>query len=180
MKVITAPNNYKMQEGEISIFLAGGITNCSDWQSEIIDRLGYDLGINDLVIFNPRRKNFPIHKPSAAYEQIEWEFDNLNRMDIFSMYFCSGDSDQPICLYELGRYIAKMQIRFPIDWENRIIISVEKGYKRTQDVIIQTQLACGKKININTSQPNNDILMNYHTIAICKAYNRLKRMKIMI
>lgn len=177
MRVITAPEVYKLQDGEVSVFLAGGITNCSNWQEKVITKLESELcgsTYDNLVIFNPRRENFPIDKPSAAYEQIEWEFNNLGCMDIFSMYFCEGDSDQPICMYELGRYIAKMQERFPIDWEHRIIISVESNYKRKLDVITQVGLACGSKLTV-TVQPCAEILMDYHTTYICDAFRRIKK-----
>lgn len=158
----------------MSVFLAGGITNCHKWQNGVINRIEDKWGNKDLVIFNPRRDDFPIGIPSAAYEQIEWEYNQLNNMDIFSMYFCDGESDQPICMYELGRYIVKMQTRFPIDWENRIIISVEQGYKRKQDVITQVRLACGDKISV-TVQPCADVLMDYHTEYICNAFSKIKR-----
>ena len=172
MKVITAPNEYKLQDGEISVFLAGGITNCPEWQKDIITRLE-GLSTENLVVFNPRRDNFPIDDPTAAYKQIDWEFRQLEKVDIFSMYFSSGISDQPICMYELGRNIVKIQMRFPKDWENRIIVSVEDGYKRKQDVLIQSDLACGKKLIVN-SQINEDILKDYHAERIVKAYNKIK------
>lgn len=168
MKVITAPNEYSLKEKEISVFLAGGITNCPKWQDDIINRLEW-LSTENLVVFNPRRDNFPINDKNAAYRQIEWEFNQLEKVDIFSIYFTSGISDQPICMYELGRNLVKMQMRFPKDWENRIIISVEDGYKRKQDVIIQSELACGKKLSINT-QISEDILKDYHAEQIVKAY----------
>ena len=88
----------------------------------------------DITIFNPRQEHFNVSDKSASYKQISWEFERLEQMDIFSMYFCNDDSDQPICLYELGRNIIRMQNRFPSDWEKRIIISVEDGYKRKEDV----------------------------------------------
>lgn len=171
MKEIIAPTEYIMQKNEISLFLAGGITNCPKWQKDIIKRLN-DYQTDELVVFNPRRDNFPIDDKTAAYEQILWEFNQLNNIDIFSIYFSSGVSDQPICMYELGRYIAKMQYRFPIDWEERIIISVEDGYKRKEDVIIQTSLACGNKVLVNV-QLNEDVLKAYHSEYIAKAYKRL-------
>lgn len=146
MRVITAPEPLDIKDDEIAVFLAGGITNCEDWQKEVIDLLQYNNRpnvIERLVIFNPRRENFPIHDPNAAQEQIEWEFNALEKCDIFSMYFSGGDSDQPICMYELGRNIVRMQMKHPLDWKDRIVITIEKGYKREQDVRIQTQLACG-------------------------------------
>ena len=167
MKVITAVEQYNLKPGEVSVFLAGGITNCPNWQDDIIGRLK-EYNLDNLAIFNPRRKNFPINDPNASHEQIWWEFCKLEEADIFSMYFSSGVSDQPICMYELGRYIVRMQMRFPTNWKDRIIISVENGYKRKQDVLIQTELACGD-LFINT-QLSNEILKDYHAELIKKAY----------
>lgn len=133
-QVITAPNVEKPVYK--TVFLAGGITNCKDWQSEVIKELEFE----DITIFNPRRAHFDITDKTAADIQIAWEFERLEQMDIFSMYFCDGESDQPICMYELGRNIVRMQNRFPSDWQNRIIVSVEEGYKRKKDVITQLQL----------------------------------------
>ena len=66
-KVIEAPKLYTPKENEMSLFLGGGITNCPDWQKELIELL---KDTPDLVMFNPRRANFPIHDPNAAEEQI--------------------------------------------------------------------------------------------------------------
>ena len=172
MKVITGIENYIPQENDICVFLAGGITNCHEWQDEVIKNLESFPYTDNLIIFNPRRKNFPIHDPNASRQQIEWEFKWLERMDIFSMYFCKDDSDQPICLYELGRNLVRMQNRFPSDWEDRIIITCEKGYKRQQDVIIQTELAT------KTYMPDEVIFGNetdhalkiYHTLPIIEGF----------
>lgn len=133
-QIITAPSSATPKHK--SVFLAGGITNCKEWQKEVIKELDYA----DITIFNPRQEHFDVTDKLAAYKQIEWEFDRLETMDMFSMYFCNDNSDQPICMYELGRNIVRMQNRFPADWQKRIVISVEKGYKREKDVLIQMQL----------------------------------------
>ena len=130
---------------KLTVFLAGGITRCDNWQSEVIRY----LSDTDIVICNPRRKTFDIADVSAAQKQIEWEFNKLEEMDIFSMYFCTGESVQPICMYELGRNILRMQQRFPYSWARRIVISVEEGYSRSFDVCIQTMLATDNKIVVN-------------------------------
>ena len=64
-----------------------------------------------------------------------------------------------------------MQIRFPIDWKDRIVVSVENGYKRKQDVIIQTELACGN-LFVN-SQIADEILKDYHAEMIIRSYRKL-------
>lgn len=122
----------KEQGRGLRIFLAGGITNCPDWQSELIEILKASDIKTDLDIYNPRRKNFPIHDKKAAEEQIKWEFDRLKSAYMRIFWFSKG-SLNPIVLYELGM------------WGNSrnapIIIGLDGGYERRQDVIIQTMLA---------------------------------------
>ena len=172
MKIITAPEKYDLKENEISVFLAGGITNCEEWQNKIIDYLKDNPynDLNDLVVFNPRRENFPIDDKSAAQEQIEWEFNNIERCDIFSIYFCGGISDQPICMYELGRNILRLQNRFPANWQERIVISIEEEYKRKDDVIIQTRLATNNITSIAVGKEKEDDLISTHADRIIDAY----------
>ncbi len=149
-----------------SVFLAGGITNCKEWQKKVI----YELEFKDISIFNPRQEHFDMSDINASFNQILWEFERLEKMDIFSMYFCNDNSDQPICMYELGRNIIRMQNRFPNDWEKRIIISVEDGYKRKNDVLIQTELATGGKIFVD-----GDATPEVHANYIKRAYMLLAR-----
>lgn len=161
MRVITAPEKYIRQPNDITVFLAGGITNCWEWQDKVIELLEKE-NLEHLVVFNPRRKDFPINDPNASYEQIKWEFDMLEQCNIFSMYFCAGESDQPICMYELGRNICRMQMRFPTDWNMRLIITSEYNYKRAKDVSIQTMLATDYiTINSNIAQHIDNIIEAY-------------------
>jgi len=134
MKVITAPDySFKNEVGTLA-FLAGGITNCPEWQDEVIEILkDSDAG----VLLNPRRKNFPIHDPNAAREQITWEFDALGDAQIFSMWFSAGESDQPICMYEYGRNVAIHQQQGDLKC---VVVGVEPGYRREADVRIQSEL----------------------------------------
>lgn len=148
MKVITSPQLYAKKQNDLICFLAGGISNCKPWQDQVIKELqniGKGVDLSNLVIINPRCKNFNITDPYASYNQIKWEFNWLEQMDLFSMYFCESESVQPICMYELGRNLIRMQQRFP-DFYNRIIIGIEQNYKRKQDVMIQTQFAVGSQI----------------------------------
>lgn len=161
IQILTAPSSEKPIYP--SVFLAGGISNCKNWQNEVIE----ELSLEDLSIFNPRQSHFDITDKNASYKQILWEFERLERMDVFSMYFCNSDSDQPICMYELGRNILRMQNRFPNDWHDRIIISVEHGYKRAQDVLIQTQL-CAPKLFVEM-----DATPNTHAHYIKKAIKKI-------
>jgi hypothetical protein len=148
MRVITAVENFKSElfDNTITCFLAGGITKCWDWQKAVIAELNkFDLP-DHFVIFNPRREKFPINDPNASFEQISWEFKYLNSCDIFSMYFVNSESDQPICMYELGRNLMRMKLMYPISCVNRVIITCEDGYSRYNDVKIQSRLALGADV----------------------------------
>lgn len=147
MRYIEALEEYTplMDENKLtekSIFLAGGITNCPDWQQELRNML-YDC---NLAILNPRRKNFPINDPNASKEQISWEFNHFKIADIISFWFSRG-SLNPIVLFELGKWLS--QKRKPI------FIGIDPKYKRKQDIIIQTAL----------ERPDIKIVFSLHELA---------------
>lgn len=132
MKYIEAPEKH--YTGEISIFLAGGITNCPDWQKEMVELLK-DL---DIVIFNPRRENFPIGEKTAAYEQIEWEFEFLDRVDMILFWFSRG-SLNPIVLFEYGKWLMNTRTK-GLGIYKPIFVGIDPEYERRADVEIQTNL----------------------------------------
>lgn len=129
--IIESPNDvYSIEHNKnIKLFLAGGISNCPDWQAEIIKDL---KNIKNLSIYNPRRKDFPMDNVNAAESQITWEYNKLKESDIILFWFSKG-SLNPIVLYELGK------------WGNSshtcIIIGLDPEYERSQDVYYQTKLA---------------------------------------
>lgn len=161
-QVIIAPSTEKPKH--ISVFLAGGITNCKEWQKEVME----ELKDYDISVFNPRQEHFDVSDKSASQKQIVWEYERLEKMDIFSMYFCNDNSDQPICMYELGRNIVRMQNRFTNDWQKRIVVSVEDGYKRKQDVLIQLSLcAPSLYVNADATPSNHAVLIRNAVCGIC-------------
>lgn len=177
INLITAPNEslYDLPdypEEKLRIFLAGGITGCRDWQKECVewlDEILYNDNERNVLVYNPRRDIWDMNNPSATYQQIKWEFRNLEKMDIFSMYFCTSDTSVgPMCFYELGRYICRMQMRFPNSWQKRIIISTDKGYSRADDVCYQTMFA-GDGIRIN-----ENVTPKTHAWAILNAIHELE------
>lgn len=124
MTYVEAP--HRVEVNKKSIFLAGGITGCPDWQKKIVEKIK-DL---DIVIYNPRRANFDISDPNASKIQIEWEHDMLRKADVISFWFCK-ETIQPITLYELGAHTVTSK---------PLIIGMDKGYERKDDVEIQTKL----------------------------------------
>lgn len=108
------------------LFLAGSITGATDWQEYVVSKIK-DLNI---VVYNPRRKKFPINDPNVAYEQIEWEHKALRKAEIISFWFAK-ETMAPITLYELGAWSMT---------HKDIIIGVDPDYPRKQDVQIQTKL----------------------------------------
>jgi len=130
LKYIEAINEYDNngKSRKESIFLAGGITNCPNWQKELIKL----LEDTELVIYNPRRENFPIHDSNASFEQIKWEHKYFRKVDMISFWFSRG-SLNPIVLFELGRWS-----HFLLD--KVIFVGVDLEYERRRDVEIQLEL----------------------------------------
>lgn len=134
VNVYTAPDLLPADEPQTyTVFLAGGITGCWEWQTEAIrlfssmsDRLPPGVTLN---LLNPRRENFPKDDPDAAKEQIWWEQRAIEAADTVLFWF-TKDTVQPIVLLELGRVMERAAY-------SQMAVGVEKGYVREQDVLLQ-------------------------------------------
>jgi hypothetical protein len=125
MRSLEAPEDF---DGiGLSIFLAGGVTGCPDWQSALASL----LPALDVTALNPRRHRFDIADDSMTVEQIEWEFRHLRRASAIAFWF-PAESICPIALFELGA------------WSERatpLLVGTHPQYPRRRDVIEQLRLA---------------------------------------
>lgn len=121
-----------------SVFLAGGITGCPDWQKEILNYFWEA----DLIVYNPRREvwpdDFEIRKGNGSgvttdtEKQIMWEHKLLRRSDMILFWF-PEETLCPITLFELGNHLNNTS-------HKPILIGCHPNYKRILDVEIQTKL----------------------------------------
>ena len=131
--IVTAPEmNLSVQNANaFKVFMAGGITNCPDWQSDLLNKLPRWKDSKEVNFFNPRRASFDITDPNATEVQITWEHTWLKLANAHIFWFSTG-SLNPIVLYELGR------------WGNSnnkpMFVGMDKDYARRKDVEIQTAL----------------------------------------
>ena len=124
MRYVEALNEW---DGEgVSLFIAGGISNCSDWQSEMAPL----LSDTELVLLNPRRKNFPMEDPFAAPIQIKWEHKYLAYPHAVLFWF-PPETLCPITLFELGTF-ARTDIP--------VFVGVDPNYARKLDIEVQMSL----------------------------------------
>ena len=126
MRYVECPEVQPLAENVHSLFLAGGITGCPDWQSEMVEM----LRDSDWMLFNPRRKDFPLTDPTAAAEQIRWEYDHLRKASAILFWF-PCEALCPIALYELGAWSMTNKPPF---------VGVHPEYERRRDIEIQTAL----------------------------------------
>lgn len=127
MYVIKAPSKSNKVYPR-SIFLAGGITKCEDWQTKVSDAL---MSI-DGNLFNPRRDVMP----TGIFEitrQIEWEYYWIRHVDIVAFWF-APETLNPITLFELGSALNRKETQ-------KLIVAVHPKYQRRFDVITQCRLA---------------------------------------
>jgi hypothetical protein len=127
MQYVESPKVLVEHNSKASIFLAGGITGCWDWQKEIV----YMLENTDIVLLNPRRKDFPTHDSSAAIQQITWEYEHLRKADAIIFWF-SHETLCPIVLFELGSWLHQ---------NKPIFVGTHPEYARKHDIEIQLGLA---------------------------------------
>jgi len=134
MQYVEAPGNIKNLAHPL-VFLAGGITDCEDWQAVVREKLtGH--GSPKGTLLNPRRAEFPIDNPDAAHEQIMWEHEALWMSDVITFWFAGGPSVQPIVMFEYGCHLGRYSIG---GGPSKLLVGVHRNYKRRQDVLIQTE-----------------------------------------
>ena len=134
------PNKEKL--GNASVFAGGGITNCPDWQEELVglvdqhisqlsnphevsDPHEADLHEARATIINPRRTHFPIHDPTASLFQINWEASYLAMCKATSFWFPSN-TEGPITLFETGKWMMRSKPFF---------VGIEPGYPRARELL---------------------------------------------
>lgn len=125
MKYIEPPEEYD-GKGK-SLFLSGTIRGAPDWQSEVVGLLKNE----DLVLLNPRRKDFNASDPNAGEVQVRWEHEHLRKATAISFWF-SKEPALTMTLYELGAWSMT---------EKPIFVGVDPEYARRKDVEMQTRAA---------------------------------------
>lgn len=123
MQLIEAPNTYPTNA---DLFLGGGITNCPDWQADVVKMLEG----TDLVVLNPRRS--AAFTGDIADEQIRWEYEALRAVKTVLFWF-PKETLCPITLFELGVFSQRK--------DTRLIVGTHPDYARRFDVQVQMELS---------------------------------------
>lgn len=123
MKLVLAPDRVPSKS---DLFLAGGISNCPDWQSEMVENLTQ----LDITVLNPRREIYT--DEDSAAKQIAWEHQALQMVTTISFWF-PEETLCPITLFELGVFTQRKNVR--------LFVGTHPNYARKFDVIQQLQLA---------------------------------------
>lgn len=123
MHLMTAPALVE----RCDIFLAGGISNCPDWQAEAIKHLDH----TGLYVANPRRPTGLEKTGKQASAQIAWERLALDKAKV-TLFWFPKESICPITLFELGMALGRGK---------KIVVGVHPEYPRRFDVEEQCVLS---------------------------------------
>lgn len=158
MAIILQAPSYNGDIKVPSIFLAGGISNCPNWQDTVIRML---YPIRKLAILNPRRDSFDIENRHMAIEQIEWEHDHLKLANMILFWFSEG-SINPITLFEYGRWGRLGQANSGVP----VFVGCHPNYVRKFDVEIQTALDSGPTIHNSIESLTSAVLSHLKSINV--------------
>lgn len=136
LTVIQAPEEESSDDKYVGrLFLAGGISNCPDWQTELLQhpKLKWIVDAYSLkaTVFNPRRIDFNMNDPNESVRQINWEFRYLQKCDKILFWF-PKETLCPITLFEYGKWIGSNKTLF---------VGCHNDYARKMDLFVQTSLA---------------------------------------
>jgi hypothetical protein len=139
---IKCPQDVLTNINNARLFLAGGISNCPDWQEDAADYLLSQLEGYDIDIINPRRNNFDFEKISTR-EQVTWEYNALRWSD-YVLFWFPEETVCPITLLELGKEMIRRK-HIP----HSIFVGCHQEYKRKEDVNVQLELEIGDNIDVH-------------------------------
>jgi hypothetical protein len=122
---VEAPQRYSREDP--SLFLAGGISGCPDWQREMVSL----LAPLEITVLNPRRARWTLLDDEAAVEQIEWEHRHLEQATALLFWF-PAETLCPIALFELGSWSRSRKPLF---------VGTHERYARRLDIDVQLRLA---------------------------------------
>lgn len=131
---IKSPEKYKYNVRGRKLFLAGGISNCMDWQRPVVDSL---IDTN-LVLFNPRKNDFSYSRTNE-YRQIEWEAAHLDESDAILFWF-PPETVCPITLFEYGKWLTS---------NKKLFVGTHPAYLKRLNLQVQTKLV-RPEINIKS------------------------------
>lgn len=122
-------------ENSFKIFLAGtidmddatGKATSKDWQKELENRVKKETFAKQVVIFNPRRDDWPEDGSSEMYRQVHWELEHMEKANLIVMNI-GENSKSPISLLELGMHSQ--------DEPKKMIVFCKKGFYRYDNVKI--------------------------------------------
>ena len=144
-----SPDHLPERFTNSSVFIAGGISNCPDWQSEMVSLTNTD--IHDVV--NPRRVGGFDRTGDTAKEQITWEHRALAMVDSCIFWF-PKETLCPITLFELGKMLERTMnvggMRLAIGWH--------PDYVRAFDLEVQIKLASIVEYRVLHAAPGWDEL----------------------
>lgn len=137
MKVFKAPMIKVSYDTKHKLFLAGGISNCPNWQDDMVEMFkNHKEKYKQLTIFNPRRRGDLAKDTDVAKQQIIWEHIHLYESTLILFWF-PKETVCPITLFELGKY-AYMHKKMNVN--PNIFVGIHPEYTRKFDLEIQLPL----------------------------------------
>jgi hypothetical protein len=133
-----APDQLPPSFENPSVFIAGGISNCPDWQTEIISVMNTEK----FDVINPRRDTGFDKTGAIAEAQITWEHRALSMVDACVFWF-PCETLCPITLFECGSMLQKAAYH-----SVQLVIGWHPEYQRAFDLEIQIGLRTDAKAHI--------------------------------
>ncbi|SDG49635.1 Nucleoside 2-deoxyribosyltransferase like [Pedobacter terrae] len=117
---------------DVSVFLAGTIDmgHSVDWQQTFINQANKEETLDDVVVFNPRRKSWDHNWTQSIEniwfsEQVNWELDAMESADVI-LLFLEANSKSPISMMELGLFADS----------GKLMVCCEEGFWRKGNIDI--------------------------------------------
>jgi len=148
----------------LNLFIAGTIDcgNSVNHQQVIIDELNKEDTVHPIMIYNPRRAEWPSSDNKEEIgKQINWELYHLERADLIVMNIL-GNSKSPISLMEIGLF-AK---------EHKLIVFCNPNFYRYDNVRIVCERYKVPLYNTNDILVMKNKVLQFANMDKNKTYNK--------
>lgn len=139
MRFVRSPEE-RDQNSSVTIFMAGGISNCPNWQDEFQEKILSKYQEDPQITFvNPRRIGDLAKDGNTAREQILWEERYLDEADYIIFWF-PKESVCPITLFELGKHAQRFTSILGPVVTKYLNVGMDPEYPRRFDLEVQLPL----------------------------------------
>ena len=131
MELVVSPVNWT-GTWDHTLFLGGGIQDCYNWQTDVIDAFRN----TNIVLLNPRQNEYDTTDQTLKLRQVSWEIKHFNLAGAIMFWF----PQNCLCRTTNAEYGKWVLSGLAFNRGKKVFVGVHPNYIGAVDIRLQTQL----------------------------------------